>query len=124
MKTLLLLGCGFVEDRDTGRRVRLTKMSGQLLELFVGHLVLSYCEIDELLWPDAKVEPQQISAHMVRLNRTIRAGLGFDQDVLKCACGSGLFLNDEEYELALEVRTKARIVPIHVAALAIEAVGI
>ena len=49
--------------------------SERLLALHAGRVV-TYIEIDEALWRDAKVEPQQISAHKRSIVRSLTGAVG------------------------------------------------
>ncbi|KPL09082.1 hypothetical protein AMJ85_07240, partial [candidate division BRC1 bacterium SM23_51] len=61
--------------------VTLTPYPYELLRLLAqnaGRLV-GYREIDEALWPDAKVEPQQISAHKRSVVRALAKVIGLER---------------------------------------------
>ena len=58
--------------------ILLTPYPYELLELLARNAarVVAYHEIDEALWPDVKVEPQQISAHKRAVVKGVAAVLG------------------------------------------------
>lgn len=78
------------------RKIRLTKLPYNLLLLLakkVGKCV-PYIEIDEVLWPDAKVEQQQIFAHKRAIITAFSKEIGrsLANEIILTLSGSGLML--------------------------------
>ena len=64
-----------------------------LLALTPGRVV-SYSKIDETLWPEEKVEPQQVLAHKRSLIRALEKASGVStSDLIRVVKGHGLMLN-------------------------------
>jgi helicase len=86
-----------------GTPVTLTPYPYDLLQLLArraGRVVL-YREIDAALWPDAKVEPQQISAHKRAIQRAVAAVAGEQaaRGLIETVARRGLRLNLREEEI-------------------------
>ena len=79
-----------------GKRVKLTPLPYKLLLLLAqrGEHGATYREIDESLWPDAKVEQQQISAHKSALiNAFSRVSDSLEtKKIIETRSGFGLIL--------------------------------
>jgi len=79
------------------RAVTLTPYPYELLCLLAQNTgrVVSYREIDEALWPDAKVEPQQISAHKRAVVRALAGVIGLNkaQAIVETVARRGLRFN-------------------------------
>lgn len=77
--------------------VLLTPYPYELFRLLAANTgrMIGYREIDEALWPDAKVEPQQISAHKQAIVRGLAGIIGLDkaQKVVETVARRGLRLN-------------------------------
>jgi helicase len=77
--------------------VALTPYPYELFRLLAANAgrVISYREIDEALWPDAKVEPQQISAHKRAIVRALAGVIGEDRarQIVETVARRGLRLN-------------------------------
>jgi len=93
-----------VFDRDQPDRVvvndtpvRLTPYPYELFRLLAANTgrVVSYREIDEALWPDAKVEPQQISAHKRAIVQALSGIIGRERaaQLVETVARRGLRLN-------------------------------
>jgi len=77
--------------------VGLTPYPYELFRLLAANAgrVIAYREIDEALWPDAKVEPQQISAHKRAIVRALAGVIGLEaaQRLVETVARRGLRLN-------------------------------
>jgi replicative superfamily II helicase/DNA-binding winged helix-turn-helix (wHTH) protein len=100
--------------RVDGVQVFLSVLPWRLLSYLARHprRVVPYAELDAELWPDAKVEQQQILAHKATIVRRFAqvVGRGAARQMLRTVAGHGLYLDVAE----VVVRTSAA--PPHAAA--------
>lgn len=80
-----------------GKRIKLTPLPYRLLLLLAKNAGrgVTYREIDEFVWPEAKVERQQISCHKSALIRAFSKGVGIKRakKLIETRCGFGIILN-------------------------------
>jgi DNA-binding winged helix-turn-helix (wHTH) protein len=93
--------------RVDGVQVFLSVLPWRLLSYLARHprRVVPYAELDAELWPDAKVEQQQILAHKATIVRRFSqvVGRGAARQMLRTVAGHGLYLDVAE----VAVRTSA-----------------
>lgn len=90
-----------------GKRIRLTPKPYQLLVLLAKHPgeTVTYADIDSSIWPDEKVEPQQISAHKNTILREFGRAAGDD-------AAKDLIVTDSRFGLRLNVsKGNVRFIP-------------
>ncbi len=89
-----------------GERITLTPLPYRLLLLLAerGKRGATYREIDEILWPDAKVEQQQISAHKSTLIKAFAKVLGTRKakKLIETRSGFGLILLLDSCEIEIK----------------------
>lgn len=89
-----------------GTELTLTGMPFQLLELLARtpRRVVPYAEIDNKLWPDSKVEPQQIGFHRSRIVEKLAEVCGRPEAsrLIRTRSRLGLYLDIPPYEVAVE----------------------
>lgn len=88
-----------------GQKIKLTPLPYRLLLLLAqkAERGATYEEIDEFVWPEAKVERQQVSAHKATLIRAFAKCVGAKKakKVLETRSGFGLILNIKSSEIEI-----------------------
>ncbi len=89
-----------------GKRIKLTPLPYRLLLLLANNAGrgVTYREIDEFVWPEAKVERQQISCHKSALIRAFSKSVGIKRakKLIETRCGFGIILNIPSTEIEIK----------------------